>query len=350
MGPRIARVHFGSGRSGISTGMGPVGFYTSLGRSSRGRSRGGTRSGGPSHSSLVVAQRQANKEAKVREANRLAEQFQAILELHRAPFPPSQPPVAPASEVVDAAAIHRRYEAAELAGLKWYKFAERKAARRRAAEASAAWIPHEAARRAQEREQLQRQLDDRWEAFVANEPTVVLETLEEAFEDNDAPAAAVGMTGSEVAIVVLVPDLSAVPERLPSTTAAGNLSLRKLPKGQRNAIYLHLICGCVLTTAREALATAPGVKSLRIATLRRMESDSYGRPRAECVMATLFTRAALEGIDWQSADAPQVIADAATEALIQLRGAAKNLVPLDLASEPELTALLDLVDLSAMVE
>jgi hypothetical protein len=42
----------------------------------------------------------------------------------------------------------------------------------------------------------------------------VIETLEEAFEDNEVPSAPVGVDGSEVGLVVLVPGLdSAVPER-----------------------------------------------------------------------------------------------------------------------------------------
>jgi hypothetical protein len=31
VGPRAARVHFGAGRAGVSSGAGPVGFYSSLG-------------------------------------------------------------------------------------------------------------------------------------------------------------------------------------------------------------------------------------------------------------------------------------------------------------------------------
>ncbi len=46
----------------------------------------------------------------------------------------------------------------------------------------------------------------------------MLATLEEAFEDNEAPAAAVGVNDDEVALVVLVPGSEVVPEQTPSTT------------------------------------------------------------------------------------------------------------------------------------
>ena len=113
---------------------------------------------------------------------------------------------------------------------------------------------------------------------------------------------------------------------------------------------MYLICGYVLTTVRETLATAPGVQSVRTVALRRMESDAYGHPLAECVLAARFTRASLDGIQWHSADAVQIIDDAATETLLQRRGAAKDVVALDLKTEPELAALLEHVDLSAMAE
>jgi hypothetical protein len=41
-------------------------------------------------------------------------------------------------------------------------------------------------------------------------------TLAGAFEDNDAAAAAVGIEGSEASLVVLVPPVSALPERRPT--------------------------------------------------------------------------------------------------------------------------------------
>jgi hypothetical protein len=39
VGPRAARVHFGSGRTAFSSGAGPVSFYTSLGGGRRGGRR-----------------------------------------------------------------------------------------------------------------------------------------------------------------------------------------------------------------------------------------------------------------------------------------------------------------------
>jgi hypothetical protein len=73
VGPRAARVHFGSGRTGISTGAGPVSFYSSLGGS-----RGGSRSGGQPPS-IASYQRQLAAAEKAEEAQRLAAAFQRSL-------------------------------------------------------------------------------------------------------------------------------------------------------------------------------------------------------------------------------------------------------------------------------
>jgi hypothetical protein len=56
-----------------------------------------------------------------------------------------------------------------------------------------------------QRAQLQHQLDERWSQLRGNDPEVVLATLAEAFEDNEAPAAAVAVDGAELDLVVLVP-------------------------------------------------------------------------------------------------------------------------------------------------
>jgi hypothetical protein len=58
-------------------------------------------------------------------------------------------------------------------------------------------------------------------------------TLTDAFDE--APAAIAGMHDSEVPVVVMAPDLDAVPERLPNLTEACNLSLAKLTKSMRNS-------------------------------------------------------------------------------------------------------------------
>ncbi|HEX6498052.1 MAG TPA: DUF4236 domain-containing protein [Micromonosporaceae bacterium] len=351
IGPRAARVHIGGGRTGFSTGVGPVGFYTSLGgrRSSRSQRAGGM-SAGAYQRQLAAQQRQAAQAQKVEEARRLAEVFLHILRLHHAEFAPAQPPVAPPPPQPDSARIHRYYEQHALAGISLFNRAERKQAKQRAAGWAAAEIQRRTAELRQQQAQWQQQLDQRWRELCGNDPQVVIETLDEAFEDNEAPSAAIDVDGDEVSLVVLLPGMEqVVPERMPGQTAAGNLSLRKLTQRERGDYYKHFVCGQVLVTVREALAVAPGIGSARVVALRNDGHDAYGKPHVSCLLAATFHRTALAGIQWQSADAVEIVNTVATERVWnQYRGNGR-FEPINLTREPDLAALIQAVDLDELV-
>lgn len=135
---------------------------------------------------------------------------------------------------------------------------------------------------------------------------------------------------------------------MPGTTAAGNLSLRRLPKGQRAALYTAAVLGHVVVTVKEALAVAPGLQSVRVVALRSAGTDAYGRPRLECVLAGRWTRAAFAGVQSQSTDATRVAEDTASELLVNLR-AGKELQPIDLGAQPGIRALLEVVDVEELI-
>jgi hypothetical protein len=136
-----------------------------------------------------------------------------------------------------------------------------------------------------------------------------------------------------------VPGIETIPERMPGLTEAGNPSITKLTKGLRNSYYLELICGHALMTVRKALAVAPGLQMVRVAVARRAAPDAYGTRALDCLMSALFTRARLEGVRWQSADAAQIVRDASAELRLRL-SASREPLSLDLSGEPDLAALL----------
>jgi hypothetical protein len=225
--------------------------------------------------------------------------------------------------------------------------------RKEAKQRAAAWAEGEFQRQwsaaQQQHDQWLRYYDERWRLLCANDPTVVIETLEEAFEDNEAPSAAVGVDGDEVALVVLVPRVElAVPEQVPSVTQAGNISVRKITQGDRAAFYKLFVCGHVLVTVREAFAVAPGLGSARVVILRNDGNDAYGNPRMSCLIAARFERQKLVGIQWATADAGAICDDASTELVTNQVGRTKELGPIDLAKEPELAQLLGAVDLAEL--
>lgn len=341
VGPRAARVHFGSGGVGVSTGAGPVSLYSSL---------GGGRRAGKSRASVAAQQRRLAAADKAEQARELADAFQAILNLHRADFSPAQRPQAPAPPPVSEGEVRRRHKREALAGVGIFNRAERAKAKQAARGAAEEEIVAIKDWNASEHARLQRDLDRQWERLCANDPDTVLATLEEAFEDNDAPAAAVGVHADEVSLVVLAPGMDAVPERFPTTTEAGNLSLRKLPKTKRASVYVELVCGHLLLTVREAFAVAPGLGTARVAVIRNPGRDAYGKPRVECLMAVRIPRKALDGIRWNDADAHAIVNDAATEQVANQAKRTHEPLPIDLSREPELAVLLDRVDLDELTE
>lgn len=342
IGPRIARVHVGTGRTGFSSGLGPFSVYGAVGGKRR-RKNGGRSSGRPSGAALerqAAAARRAQAGAdKAREAQRLAAIFQEIISLHQHDFPPVERPVAPMPELPDPNAVRERHEKNALRGVGMFDRARRTAARQDAAQAAQVELNDRWRQAQAEQAQAQQELDRQWALLAGNDPDTVLATLAEAFEDNEAPAAPVGI---ELSLIVLVPNEEAVPERLPSTTQAGNLTLRKLPKSERSALYLLLIAGHVLVTLREAFAVALGVDAARVIAVRRSGPDIYGRPVLDCMVAGRWTRMALNGVRWADADAGNILAGTATELVLnEKRG---QILPVDLSTEPEIRDLLSTMD------
>jgi hypothetical protein len=139
--------------------------------------------------------------------------------------------------------------------------------------------------------------------------------------------------------VMMAPDIGTIPDRMPKRTQTGNWSFPKLAAKERHGFYGLMVFGHVLVTIREAFAAAPAINSIRIAIVRQTVPNAYGVRRLECLLAAMFKRTALQGIQWQSADAATIVEDASTETRIRL-GAMNELRPLDLSKEPELAALL----------
>jgi hypothetical protein len=273
----------------------------------------------------------------------------AILNVHRADFPPAARPIAPAPPAVDVGAFRAKYLKEAKKATSVFARSERKAAlqeaeRRAGTDAAALTLRYE-----QERQAWQASLDQTWSALNANDPGTVLTTLVDAFEDNEAAAAAVGIEGSEATLIVVVPPVSSIPERKPTTTTAGNLSLKKLTKRETADMYKQLVCGHALVTVKEAFAVAPALTSARIVAIRATAPDAYGKTRPEVVLAVTFERSKFNGIQWDQADAVQIVNDASDEKVLIQKGATRELTPLNLSTEPELAHVLEAVDFDEML-
>jgi hypothetical protein len=356
IGPRAARMHVGGGyRTGLSTGAGPFTLYQSVGHTRRKprtvtarAAAGRTRTRGPAQATIAAHQREVARAAKADAAEQIQAAFTALTEVHRHPVAPVHPPVAPGPGPVDEAAIRTRSDNVALAGIRPWHLRARGVAKATAAVAAEQEINAARFEAAAEHARVQADLDRSWHQLCANDHDTVIATLAEAFEDNEAHAAAVGVVGDEVTVVAVVPNPGIVPDAMLERTPAGNIGRRKLTKTVRNSYYLDAVCGHVLAATREAFAVAPSINGVRIAAVRLGGPDVYGRTVVECLLAAHFTRTTLDGVAWDTTSASAIFTTLAGDPRLNVVGVAKECAPLDLSAEPELAAMLAAVDLDEL--
>lgn len=330
LGPRAARVHMSSrGRVGVSTGVGPMSLYSSIGAGSRGAAR---RSPSPSPAAL----------AKAEQADVLASQFDSLLRIHQQEFAPAQPPVFAGEGPVDDRAIRKACRRKELEGVGLLKRRERADAKERARKKAERTITRENQRREARRVAGQLQLDGLWQRLLANDEDVVLQTLDDAFRDNALRTATLGLEGDHVLLVMAHPDPDIVPDLFPGVTAKGNVSIRKTTKTQRGEYLTAATLGNMLVTLRETFAVAPKLSKATLVVVGRDVAQSGGPSRWVAVAAGVWTRSSLWGAEWS--DHPFTIAkDTAVELLVNQRRT-RELAPLDLSGEPEIESLISLLN------
>jgi hypothetical protein len=192
-----------------------------------------------------------------------------------------------------------------------------------------------------ERDRQQAEIDAIWRQLVNNDPAVVIDALESAFADNDAPATPIdcdAATGT-VTVTMLVGHPDLVPERTPAFTAGGKPTLRKRSKSDRNDLYLNALASNVLATAKEGFAVAPGLNAMKILVVRR-DPIPTGGDQLVAVYAGMFTRQMHAGLNWQNIK-PANLLDLPSDWLLHLKGQADEVVPLDLRDEPDLQGIVE---------
>jgi hypothetical protein len=343
IGPRVARVHVGSGRPGISTGIGPAGIYAPLsGRRRPAKRRASSRT--PTKTSAAAQQRQMMRAQKAQDAKAILQVFVDLAAFHRAAFPPARPLEPPPIRMVDETEIRSRCEVQALDGIGRLKHSARSEAKRRGAEEAERQIHEAHAEAIAEHDQAVADCESQWNLLCENDPQEVQEALTEAFEDNESFAVPVNVQGDEVSIVLVCPGIDLVPEKMPEVSSTGNIVYKKLTKAQHSDWYVVAICGSILATIREAFAVAPAIRGIQLAAIRVSESDAYGHHSPECLMAMHFDRAKLDGVDWQNVDGIRIVNDVATDIRHNRSGQAKVLTPLNLREHADLAQLVGAID------
>jgi hypothetical protein len=318
LGPRGPRVYVGQQFVNPAIPAAPLTFYTP----SRARRE---------QPSYLAPQLPPNAD-KAQQAQALASAIQGIRKLHHREFPLVQRLVVPYPPRPDHAAILQRRMNDALARVSVFRRSTRKAAQAAAVLATRMECSElEAAAQAQYGA-VQQEIDELWQRLITNDADVALAVLSHAFENSSANAAPLGVWNAEAQLALLAPDLAALPERHPTTTAAGNLSLKKFTKGEMADLYKQLVAALVLATAKEAFAVAPGVTEIRIVVLRNT-TDAYGKIRPEAIVAARVARAALNGVQWTTADALTILNEVSSELVTRIAGPSKAFAPLDLKME-----------------
>jgi hypothetical protein len=244
LGPRARRVYVGQQFANLAIAATPLTFYIPT------RAR--------EHPSYSAPQLPPAAD-KAQRAQALASDIESIRKLHDQDFPRVQRRVLPYPPRPDPAAILSRRMNDALARVSIFCRSTRKAAKAAAMLATQMECNElEAANQAQY-VAVQQEIDQLWQRLIANDSDVVLAVLSHAFQTSGANAAPLGVWDAEAQMALLAPDPAALPERHPTTTAAGNLSLKKFTKGEIADLYKQLVAGLALVTAKEVFALAPGI-------------------------------------------------------------------------------------------
>jgi len=233
---------------------------------------------------------------------------------------------------VDEGALRRARREQARRGVPIWRFADRRAARRRADARAAHDAEAERLRRGRVRAEGERELDRAWQAFLAGDEEAVLAALEAAFEDNQAPAAAVGFAAGALSVIVRFPQVDGlIPERYAATTPTGRPTIKKRTKTGRHEMYLLALCSCVLATVKETFAAAPAVQSVNLVAVWDDAGDRMLTP----IFCGTFARETFRDVDW-SRDAHEILLEVAPRSVLEVTGRTMQPRPLKLAGEPEL--------------
>ena len=252
LGPRIARVHLGSGNPTVSAGRGSVTLWHTLS------------GGGHPPDARPEGKRSRKAEAWSSVRNHL----DTLLSRHEQPVTHARPPVVPEPSAIDRRAIRRELRRQQRGSLPWYRLGERSAARRRADDELPAALEQRQAERQAEHTTEQAEADAWWRALTANDPDTVLARIEHAFAEQGIPAAPTAVEGSTAHIVVSVqPVEQLIGPREPKLTEAGNLSLARMTKTRRHELYQAAVGSAVIAIVAEVLATCPGIMAVDVAVV-----------------------------------------------------------------------------------
>lgn len=280
-GPRLARLHFGGGRTGASTGAGPFTWYESVSPSSNVSPKPVDTSG------MTPAQA-----AKARQVADVSLAWERLHGQHRLEFPEARAPGTVAAEPVPMFGVLLRES--ELFALARVGRLDRTARRegRRVARADAEARALELLERGlSDRQARQQQADAQWAALIAGEPAATEGAIAAALESRGVQVVVQSLSESAVRMVLQLPGDDVVPSHEPSVTPGGAPTLKKITKTQVAAVVREVAAGRVLLAAKEVYAVSPATQVIQV-------EGGFGH--GPVVMRAIVTREACKGADWST--------------------------------------------------
>ncbi|MCC5947828.1 MAG: DUF4236 domain-containing protein [Nitriliruptoraceae bacterium] len=252
LGPRIARVHLGGGRSAVSAGKGPLTVWSTL-------------SGG-GHRTTTPAGQGTSREAD--DWSDLRGYLDGLLSAHTQPVTRSVAPLLPRQPLPRRGQVRRALVRDARDGAAWWHLGRWVAAWRQAgSDLDAAVTARHAEVQAQD-SAAQAEADRWWRAVLTNDPDALTAHLEQGLAEHAIPATVTAVEGDTVHVVLAVhqPE-ELIGPREPTITEAGNLSLARMTKTRRHELYRAAIGSAVVATAAEVFARGPGVANVDVAVV-----------------------------------------------------------------------------------
>ncbi|HLI02481.1 MAG TPA: hypothetical protein VKV06_16960 [Acidimicrobiales bacterium] len=254
----------------------------------------------------------------------MAQTERRLVTAHLAVFRSPDPP-----KVVTAAEVLLTVEAAALSGLRWWQRGKRRTAHRAAIS---------------EAERIAKAETEDWAAYYRrlrqNDPTTILAALEDAFEDNEHPAAPIDCQDGVATIVVMFDPVSAIPDRTPAVTPSGRPTLHKRTEKDRHHLYGEAMASTVLATVKETYATCQWLQDVKILVIRKDPEPFAPAGYLTAIYAGRFPAERVARIDWPRVDPVEQLV-IAPDALLYRSGPQRQIIPLTLESEPELKAVVE---------
>lgn len=347
IGNNKARVSFGGGRTYTSAKVAGIrvsqNTYSS-GRTSTRVSAGGFGTGASSSTPRRPAAPRPSL-AQLERAERADEVLQIesqLTSLHLEQFPAAAPEHVPAPEPVLADEMVKDYQRAAVRGIAFFRLSARRAAKERARVDARAEATRIDARNQEVYRGLVREATADFQRLLDHEPETVITAIDAAFADNASESTCVDAgtddDGTTFATVVVVFGSAAlVPEQVAALTAAGNPTVKKRTKTDRNALYVRALASTVLATVREALQTSPSTGEVRVVVLRR-DLQVAAAERAVPIYTATFARHLVEQVQLDRVDLDQLL-ERAPDAQLTRKGATAEVMPFSIGNDDDLVRL-----------